>query len=226
MAIHRSSGYPGVRRTIYFVRRICPATPKAAVKMAIRTCEECQSIDPTRAHSTMSHPETACHLHTSPPNKIYRYEVRVKGGDAPITSSGPGRSHYQVGNSVWFKTAQNQCTSKFGNGRVTEMISPQSVLVDEVLCHVKDQRPQHSVTSLEEDSNATLSESEAESLLCDTEDIESDDSPKEGAMAEPPPVPLRRSTRRKQPPPDCHIFDHEIRGSIAREETYLLDQSA
>ena len=50
MAIHRSSGHPGVRRTTYFVRRICPATPRAAVKMAIRTCEECQSIDPAPVH--------------------------------------------------------------------------------------------------------------------------------------------------------------------------------
>ena len=46
MAIHRSSGHLGVWHTTYFIRRICPATPRAAVKMAIRTCEECQSIDP------------------------------------------------------------------------------------------------------------------------------------------------------------------------------------
>ena len=50
MAIHRSSGHPGVRRTTYFVRRICPATPRAAVKIAIRTCEECQSVDPAPVH--------------------------------------------------------------------------------------------------------------------------------------------------------------------------------
>ena len=40
IAIPRSSGYPEVWHTIYFVRRICPATPRAAVKMTIRTCEE------------------------------------------------------------------------------------------------------------------------------------------------------------------------------------------
>ena len=50
MAIHRSSGHPGVWRTSYFVRKICPATLKAAVKMAIRTYEECQSIDPAPVH--------------------------------------------------------------------------------------------------------------------------------------------------------------------------------
>ena len=46
MAIHRSSGHPGVQRTTYFVRRIYLATPRAAVKMAIRTRGECQSINP------------------------------------------------------------------------------------------------------------------------------------------------------------------------------------
>ena len=50
MAIHRSSGHPGVWHTAYFVRRIFPATPRATVKMAIRTCEECQSIDPAPVH--------------------------------------------------------------------------------------------------------------------------------------------------------------------------------
>ena len=103
---------------------------------------------------------------------------------------------------MWFKTSQNRCTTKFDNGRVTEVISPQSVLVDGVPHHVKDLRPRHSVTSLEEDSDGTPSESEAESLLCDTEDTESDDSPEEGAVAEPPPVPLCRSIRRKRQPLD------------------------
>ena len=45
-AIHRGSGHLGVRRTTYFVRRLCPAIAKAAVKSAIWMCEECQGIDP------------------------------------------------------------------------------------------------------------------------------------------------------------------------------------
>ena len=45
MAIHRGR-HPGVRRTTYFVRRICPTIAKAAVRSAIWMCEECQSIDP------------------------------------------------------------------------------------------------------------------------------------------------------------------------------------
>ena len=45
MATHRGSGHPGVRRTTYLVMRIFPTIAKAAVKLAIRMCEECQSID-------------------------------------------------------------------------------------------------------------------------------------------------------------------------------------
>ena len=45
MAIHRGSGHSGMRRTTYFVRRICTTIAKAAVKSAIQMSEECQSID-------------------------------------------------------------------------------------------------------------------------------------------------------------------------------------
>ena len=270
MAIHRSSGHPGVRHTTHLIKRICPATPRATIKIAIRTCEECQSTDPEPVHwekgtldvddnwqrvgidimhygahhfltvaccvsqfggnwqdrtlqtwftswrqcflnvahhtnslQIMTQPslddwgvnlqfhcayiparngiaercyrsvkhiaarmncpiQEAVHWHNvtprdsvSPPiapvNEIYRYKVKVKGVDTPITSSGPGRSYYQVRNHVWFKTAQNRCTTKFGKGQVTKVISPQSVLVDRVPRHVKDLCLQHSVTSLEED---------------------------------------------------------------------------
>ena len=95
---------------------------------------------------------------------------------------------------------------------MTEVISPQSILVDIVPRHVKDLCLRHSVTSSEEDFDGTSSESEAETLLCDTKDTESDNSPEEGAVVEPPPVPLYRSTRQKRPPPDCHVCYHEIRG--------------
>ena len=50
MAIHRSSGHLGVRCTTDFVRKICPVIPRAAAKMAIRTCEECQSIHQAPVH--------------------------------------------------------------------------------------------------------------------------------------------------------------------------------
>ena len=48
--VHRQSGHPGVRRTIYFVKQIAPGVSKAAVKTVVRECEECQSIDPALVH--------------------------------------------------------------------------------------------------------------------------------------------------------------------------------
>ena len=158
----------------------------------------------------MSHQEMARNPPTMSANKIYHYEVSKKVVDILITSSGPRRSYYQVGNCVWFKTAQNRCTPKFSKGQVTKVISPRSIFVDEIPHCMKDLCPRHSVKSLGEDS-----ESKAESLLCDNKDIESDDSPEEGAVAAPPPVSLCRSTCRKRPLPDCHICDHEIRGKCS-----------
>ena len=89
---------------------------------------------------------------------------------------------------------------------MTKVISPQSVLVDRVTRHIKDLHLRHSVTSVEEDSDGTPSESKAESILYDTEDTESDNLPDKGAVVEPLPVPLCRSTQR----------NHEIRGECSR----------
>ncbi len=48
--VHRQSGHPGVRRTLYFVKQIAPGVSKAAVRAVVRECEECQSIDPAPVH--------------------------------------------------------------------------------------------------------------------------------------------------------------------------------
>ena len=50
MSIHKSSGHSGMQRTTYYIRRICLVTTKAAIKLAIWTCEECQFIDPAPVH--------------------------------------------------------------------------------------------------------------------------------------------------------------------------------
>ena len=44
--IHQKSGYPGVKRTLYFARIINPTVSKELVKSVVRACEACQSIDP------------------------------------------------------------------------------------------------------------------------------------------------------------------------------------
>ena len=47
--IHHSRGHPGVRRTLYFVRRVNPAVSKEQVHTAVSSCQVCQSIDPAPA---------------------------------------------------------------------------------------------------------------------------------------------------------------------------------
>uniref|UniRef100_A0A5S6R3V7 Integrase catalytic domain-containing protein n=1 Tax=Trichuris muris TaxID=70415 RepID=A0A5S6R3V7_TRIMR len=44
--IHHKMGHPGVRRTLYFVKRINPMVSKRQVRQTIANCDACQSIDP------------------------------------------------------------------------------------------------------------------------------------------------------------------------------------
>ena len=48
--VHQQSGHPGVRQTFYFVKQIAPGVSKVTVRVVIRECEECQSIDPASMH--------------------------------------------------------------------------------------------------------------------------------------------------------------------------------
>ena len=75
---------------------------------------------------------------------------------------------------------------------MTKIISPHSILVYRISCHVKDLCPRHCVITLEEDSDSTISsERRAESLLQDDgEDSEPDSAPTEEAEAGPHFLPL------------------------------------
>uniref|UniRef100_A0A5S6Q4C2 Uncharacterized protein n=1 Tax=Trichuris muris TaxID=70415 RepID=A0A5S6Q4C2_TRIMR len=44
--IHHKMGHPGVRRTLYFVKRINPMVSKRQVRQTIVNCDACQSVDP------------------------------------------------------------------------------------------------------------------------------------------------------------------------------------
>lgn len=47
--VHHSRGHPGVRRTLYFARRVNPAVTRGQVRSITTTCQECLSIDPAPA---------------------------------------------------------------------------------------------------------------------------------------------------------------------------------
>ncbi|KFD62489.1 LOW QUALITY PROTEIN: hypothetical protein M514_13004, partial [Trichuris suis] len=44
--IHHDAGHPGVRRTLYFARRVCPTVSRQQVRQVVINCEACQSINP------------------------------------------------------------------------------------------------------------------------------------------------------------------------------------
>ncbi|KAK4319771.1 hypothetical protein Pmani_009323 [Petrolisthes manimaculis] len=44
--VHHSRGHPGVKRTLYFAKRVDPAVTKAQVRMVVSSCQVCQSVDP------------------------------------------------------------------------------------------------------------------------------------------------------------------------------------
>ena len=100
MAIHRISGHLGVWRTTYFVRRICPATPRAAVKMAITTCEECQSIDSAPVHrekGTLEEDDNWQRL---------GIDITHYGAHHFLTLTDCGLSHFSIGGNWQDKTRQ------------------------------------------------------------------------------------------------------------------------
>ncbi|KAG0715735.1 Intracisternal A-particle Pol-related polyprotein [Chionoecetes opilio] len=44
--VHDTMGHPGVRRTLYFVKRVNSAVTRREVHSVVTNCQECQSIDP------------------------------------------------------------------------------------------------------------------------------------------------------------------------------------
>uniref|UniRef100_A0A5S6R6C0 Integrase catalytic domain-containing protein n=1 Tax=Trichuris muris TaxID=70415 RepID=A0A5S6R6C0_TRIMR len=47
--IHHDAGHPGVQRTFYFAKRVCPFVTKRQVQQIVADCAACQSIDPAAA---------------------------------------------------------------------------------------------------------------------------------------------------------------------------------
>lgn len=48
--VHHDSGHPGVRRTLYFVKRVSPTVTKRQVRDVVARCDVCHSIDPAPVH--------------------------------------------------------------------------------------------------------------------------------------------------------------------------------
>ena len=167
---------------------------------------------------------------SAPANMIYRYLTRVKGIDeVPSTTRKQSQTRYKVGDKVWVKDPRARCTTKYKTGSVTEVTSPQSIVVDGMPRHVKDLRPvvRPSHETCEPDA---LSSSESERYIfidapieleaqtSETESLSSSSDEDSAPAPVPVPIPLRRSARRTRPPPHCHLCDDgNIRGECSEQ---------
>ena len=140
------------------------------------------------------------------------------------------RSPYRIGDPIWVKPPDSQCTSKFKKGQVTNVISEQSISVNGTLRHVKDHHPALETTPSASDSEQESSESE---LL-----IELATPATGGSLENPPtdhfessleeevqPIPLQRSTQSKRPCLHCYLCDHETKRGYGSERESNADSS-
>ena len=56
-----------------------------------------------------------------------------------------------MGDQVWVKPPNARCTTRFGSGKIDEIISPQTMLDDGVPRHVKDVNPCCASSTSEDD---------------------------------------------------------------------------
>ena len=78
---------------------------------------------------------------SAPANKLYSYEIRVRGVDRVLTDElGDVNSPYDVGDDVWVKPPGSRFNTKYQLGTVTKLISPHTVEVGGMPRHVRDLR--------------------------------------------------------------------------------------
>ena len=141
---------------------------------------------------------------------------------------------YEKGDVVWVKNPHGKCTTKYSTGRVTEVISPQSVKIDGVHRHVNDLWPviQSQLSSSNESDSEDIerliylnsdpldSDSDASGLPTDEVSVKpriGDESTHEDEACV---IPLRRSTRQILKLAPCLVCDHEIKGKCG-EKSWL-----
>ena len=70
---------------------------------------------------------------TAPADALHRYHIQIKDvEDNPLPEPEVPKGMYEKGDVVWVKNPHGKCTTKYSTGRVTEVISPESVKIDRV----------------------------------------------------------------------------------------------
>ena len=123
---------------------------------------------------------------TAPANKLYQYEIRVRGIDDNKNAFDPYKkktNKLKLGDKLWVKPPENRCDSQYKIGRITRIISEQTVEVNKMCRHIRDLRH----VKVDNDSNEDLEDDE-ELYIVLPED-ETNKTPM-----------LRRSTRERKAP--------------------------
>ena len=126
---------------------------------------------------------------TAPANKLYQYETRVRGIDDNENPHDPYKiktNKFKLIDKVWVNPQDNRCDSQYKVGRITRIISEQTVEVEKNCLHIRDQRHGR----VDNDSNEDQEDAEE---LCV---VLPEDETNKMSM-------LRRSTRERKAP-DCY----------------------
>ena len=79
----------------------------------------------------------------APVNLIYTYHTHMKSIDTPSLLDTIDSCAYTTRDDVWVKRLHKQCTTQFKKGRMTNVYSPHSILVNGVPHYVKGVCPVH-----------------------------------------------------------------------------------
>lgn len=99
--IHNSMGHPGVRRTLYFVKRVNSAVTKRQVQSVVASCQECQSIDPAPMKWKNGHLEVEENW------KRIGIDITHYGGTSYLTLVDCGPSRFAIWRSLRNQTSAN-----------------------------------------------------------------------------------------------------------------------
>ena len=117
---------------------------------------------------------------TAAANSIHTYQAWIKGINVTPACNHTHTGIYKVGDAVLLKTPHGHCSTQFEKGTVTGVYSPHSILVNRVLCHIRDLIPQQRFASLEDDDKDESSENKLNvSLFFSAEPDDSSSEPKE-----------------------------------------------
>ena len=200
----------------------------------IATWKNCSILEAVYWHNVTAKDDVSpC---TAPADAPHRCHVRIKGvEDNPFSEPRVSRGKYEKGDVVWVKNPRGKGTTKNSTSRVTEVISPQSVKIDEVPRHVKDLRPvsQMQLSSSDKsdsgdnerliylNSNLLNSDSDASSLPTDEVSIETRTADESTHESEACMIPLRRSTRQRRNLPPALFVIMRSGESVGKIVTYL-----